>query len=141
MSVVWSMAKLVVSAQVNSSQFSQFLAKHGGDVPAFSAEVPVYSLEDDALEAAWGTASLPVSTRHRIATETTVQYFFRTRGTPPITWVTRVSKTYRDLMFRLDYAVPALSLQGWVMRRGDVTKTFESDGDREAVDAFLLSLE
>lgn len=138
---VWAISKLLVCAEVNTPQLKTFIDHHDQHAPTFSREVPVIAIDDETLQQSWGTSSLPESLHPRVLRSTFVKYVFKTRCTPPIKWVTRVSKMYRDLAFDLTYAIPALTLTGWMWRSGDITQMSETEGMQREVDEFLLSVE
>lgn len=137
----WAVCRLQVMPQVNTEQLLEFSKQHPGDTPGFSLEVPVHGMEDEVLEEAWGTSSLPEALRPRVSRTGFLQYMFKTRCTPPSRWVSRVAKRYGDLGFLLSYAIPEVLVVGEYWRFQGVTRTLEVEGSQKDVDEFLLSVE
>lgn len=137
----WATSILRVTAQENTEQLKEFLKRHPAGTLDMKAEVPVYGMEDDALEEAWGTSSLAVPLRPMVDGGHCLVFFFKTASTPPIKWVSRVAKKYPELSFSLRYAIPGVTIYGEYSRHGAITRTYEVEGDQQHVDEFLLQVE
>lgn len=137
----WATSILRVTAQENTEQLKEFVARHPTDAPEFSLEVPVIGMDDEDIQAAWGTSSLAYPLKPRQLLDFGVVYWFENACTPPIKWVSCVAKKYPELSFSLRYAIPGVTIYGEYSRHGAIMRTYEVEGDPQHVDEFLLQVE
>ncbi len=118
---------------------------HGG-IPCFSEVLPVLSMDDEALIAAWGCPGLQrsKSSTREVAWSLTkdlgyLNSWFDVRYDLPTKWLEVVAKKFPTLAITIGYASVPLMLCGTRTYRGNGVYISENQGNPEAVEAYILS--